>query len=128
MSEVDWTKPLQTRYGRPARLVDDHYRSGNGRETHPMLVIVTGVDGSEWLSRHDRAGLKRGCGAGDPDTIINVPEKHEVWLNIYRVGDVGNTFTSGTVRGSREAAEAEGRGSPRLAARVRVEFEEGEGL
>lgn len=128
MSEVDWTKPLQTRGGCPARLVDKNFRGLGGDSDHPMLVVVTRTDGSEWLSRHDRSGLKQGYVAHDQDSIVNAPEKHEVWLNIFSVGAPGEVFSLGTIQKSREVADAQGMTLRNRIACVRIEFEEGEGL
>jgi hypothetical protein len=62
--------------------------------------------------------------SGDPSEldIINVPVKHEMWLNIYFDGSRFEPYCYGTRN------EADKNSSDHRIACVRVEFTEGEGL
>lgn len=69
MTNVDWTKPIQTRDGRPMRyLMKLEHPTGGGGHTR---VAQNTVDGSVWTCREDGlfyANQKTG------HDIINVPE------------------------------------------------------
>ena len=112
----DPTKPVQTRDGRPARIVCT--------DATGVLPIVALVDdgGAEIVIRYHPTGRRQDVRAQRDDDLINIPERHVRWFNIYlgRLCCDGYGYTT-----KEEADQQEGLG--RIAC-VRIEFEEGEGL
>ena len=102
---VDWDKPIQC-CGRQARLLGTLEKCGVRR-----VVAITRADGSEECAcvKDDGVSLS-GC-----FEIINVPQRHVRWVNVYPTTHV-----------TRE--EADERALPSRIACIRIEFEEGEGL
>ena len=81
---VDWTKPIQTRDGYPARVLCTDLKSGTDRE---VAVVVSYQEDDEGLIRVAYDGRmydKREY----PGDIINVPEKGTVYINIYSPNDM----------------------------------------
>jgi hypothetical protein len=111
---VDWGKPIQTRDGRQARrigVLDQHYLAARN------VVAARSMDGScEYLLLATDLGAVNGS---DCD-IVNAPQKHVRWVNIYET-QCGEHFFK-----SREAADQHAHHT-RIAC-VRIEFTEGEGL
>lgn len=110
----DPTKPVKTRDGHKARIVSDK------AENHPYkyIAIITQDHGREYAATFSSEGnydtLVGECG----QDLINVPEKREMWVNVY-ADDVTSYDTK------READEI---ASPSRIACVRVNYEVGEGL
>lgn len=77
---IDWTKPIQTQGGLPARVLATDMKGSN-----PVAVAVE-IEGKEsvWLRPMDGSHNMPGY---DYATIINVPEKRVGYLNIYENGD-----------------------------------------
>lgn len=116
MTAIDWNKPVQTKDGRKFFYV--------GRGPNPQYPIVGYLDGWTCPGQWTEEGLCAAGHAGGTD-LINVPEKHEIWVNLYKscqgkfyLGD----FTHVTKRDADDHASAN-----RIAC-IRIEFEEGEGL
>ena len=112
----DPTKPVQTRDGRKARIVSDRLSGG----AHKFIAIITHENGCENGYTYDEGGyyycLSNPCGLD----LVNVPEKREMWVNVYEGCDI-------LVRhDSRDSADSNATGN-RIAC-VRVEYEDGEGL
>ena len=115
---VDWDKPIQTKDGRPARLL--------GMRNHPkfprvIAVPAYGGDGFERVDTCTEDG--RICGVIGPhfSDIVNAPQRHVRWVNMYAdVSSITGLYTS------REAAD-KGAFGQRIAC-LRIEFEEGQGL
>ncbi len=74
---IDWTKPIQTKDGRKARLLGT--LAGNGRR----IIAISNSDTNEELYEVLFADGSQDGGWGK-DNIINVPEKMKV--HIYRDG------------------------------------------
>ena len=80
---VDWTKPIQTTDGKPARLI-----CSDLKHDHPY-VVATEYNGKEIFWTVTETGRVRGSTPGDGKSgIINVPEKRTKYLNIYKKGDI----------------------------------------
>lgn len=116
---IDWNKPVQTKDGRKVRVL-----CTDSKGYFPIVGLVVSEDGeSEDVVYWPLTGEL----AGRPDhdyqlDLINVPEKHEIWVNVY-------ADNMRRVHGSRQ--QADGEASRQFAQRIaciRVEFEEGEGL
>lgn len=113
---VDWSRPIQTRDGRPARLLGEL----NVKQGNPYKKVVAVI--SEY-GTHERAIICRSDGVAQRKgpRITNVPRKHVRWVNMYDYRDGISGLYS-----SREAADR-GAIESRIAC-IRIEFEEGEGL
>jgi hypothetical protein len=123
---LDLTKPVQTRDGRPARIICTD-RVGN----FPVVALVPRKDGIEHINVYTcdgRASLR--CNAHSD--LIPVPQRHMVWCNVYaedpdlelHLGLHPAPYLSAHI--SEDEANRMARDS-RLAC-IRIEFEEGEGL
>lgn len=76
---IDWNRPLQTRSGKPARLVG----TVEGEYGFTHIVAVVGDNGYEGAYRTTEAGrvnLHRECHSD----MVNTPERFVGWINIYR--------------------------------------------
>jgi len=76
--KLDTTKPVETREGRPARIVckDDG-------TAWPIIAMIMNAGGTEWPHKHSADGACASrCTEQD---LVNVPEKRtlDVWLNRY---------------------------------------------
>lgn len=115
--KFDPTKPVQTRDGRKARIVDTNYKGG----PKSILAIVTLNSTLEAAHAYNKDGSYLTNMTQDLD-LINIPEKYTLWVNLY--ADRGSMFTHS--HSSRAQADVNA-GASRIAC-VKVEFEEGEGL
>ena len=78
---IDWTKPIQTTDGKPARVLCTDLK-----HDHPY-VVATEHNGKEILWTVTDTGRVRGSTPGDGKSgIINVPEKRTVYINFYESG------------------------------------------
>jgi hypothetical protein len=114
---VDWSKPIQTRDGRKAEFL----RELAGRDD-PFAAAVMDKDGREAVLFYFADGRLLSLDES-PSDIINTPEriKREVWLTLYRSGDISTDETE-------EAAKAN-RDKDRVACvRVQIDCAIGEGL
>lgn len=122
---IDFDKPVQTLYGEPVRIIETNVAGAR----YPIVGLVA-TGGGERLYRYDRQGrvsLGRGPRSPRPHSLdlINVPEKHTLWLNINRVS--GNRAAVGGYYSSREEADAWAIGVARIAC-IPITVTEGEGL
>lgn len=75
--KLDITKPVQTRDGRPVRILCTD-KKGN----YPVVGLVTNNDGSETVNSYRHDGVYYSAGVSDAD-LVNAPERKERWLNMY---------------------------------------------
>jgi hypothetical protein len=108
---VDWTKPIQTVGGRPARVLATDVV---GAISHDVVLLVT-VNHEEIIKRCRLDGT-----TVNGDYIINVPEKRVIFVNMYP----GSCAISHACHPSRGRAEESA--TENCIARVRVEYEEGQ--
>lgn len=121
---VDWDKPIQTKDGRLARFL-----GLRNHPTHPRVVAVpTYRDGVsfECVDTYTEGGRLYEQNPMHNSNIINVPQKHVRWQNVYEYpfGPRASGFFA--TREAANAADEEAHLS-RIAC-IRIEFEEGEGL
>lgn len=93
---IDLTKPVQTRDGRPARIICTDRKV----PSFPVGALVTESDGLEIFRAYKENGRAPGCppGGWDDLDLVNVPEEKVRYVNVY---------TSGTsMHATRESAEA----------------------
>ena len=115
----DPTKPVQERGGASARIIET-----NARGEKPIIALVTGRDGGEFLRRVYPNGRiwREQESALD---LVNVPQKRSGWMNVY-VSLEGITMADSVIHGRKKDADRAA-GSARIAC-FHIEFEEGEGL
>lgn len=101
MKPFDPTKPVQLEDGTPARIVCADRKGGC-----PIVALI---------GEQERVLTFEYDGSSPYGTLVNVPEKHVRWVNIYP-----------SAQETREGADAQAH-TDRIAC-IRVEFEEGEGL
>lgn len=89
----------------------------------PIVIAITGSSGQEGVAfRHADGRIYSDIES--PYDLVNVPKKHEVWINFY--DDDGDGDYDSYSYSSRAIAD-ESADSNRIAC-IRVEFTEGEGL
>lgn len=113
---IDWDKPVQTRDGREVAI-----HTIGGRSQACPVVGEYRDSGGSWACRrwtHDGRYLSN---RKSEDDLVNVPQKHTVWLNVYardsaciKEHDTRKDADEGATRG-------------RIAC-IEVTFTEGEGL
>jgi hypothetical protein len=114
---VDWSKPIQTRAGRKARLLGEII----GRDD-PFAVAVMTEDGREDVLYYFASG-KFYVNATCVNDIINAPERIErdVWLNVYESGGI-------TPWADKDTADTHALEGRIACVRVQIDCEKGEGL
>lgn len=115
--KLDTTRPVQTRDGRPARILCTDFMS----IANAPLVVAIAEAGGEHLALATENG-RRSQHEECPADILNVPEKVTLWVNIHRAD---NTLIPGNVLYPNEdtAKEAAGWSSYSYVATVPVTFE-----
>lgn len=76
----DPTKPVQTRSGKPARILCTDRKYWDG--TRPLVALVSGGDGEEQLGTYPASGRFLDGGSDDPDDLVNVPEQTKTYRYI----------------------------------------------
>jgi hypothetical protein len=86
MKTFDPTKPVQTRDGRPARIV-----STNGiAPTYPIIAIVIAEDGKDSVDQYTTSGKLWDAQGERSDDLVNVPATITEFVNLgtaYTVQD-----------------------------------------
>jgi len=118
--QVDISKPVSTRDGREVRIYTQQGR-------HPTRVVVGEVcDGADVsLDRWYANGSYFNDGRLSKSDLVNVLQKHTVWVNIYPHAGCG-TPVSFKTHGDRASADEHAK-ADRIAC-FEVTFTEGEGL
>lgn len=114
---IDLTKPVKTRDGRTARIV-----STNLCGPYPIAAVVERGDGETLIICTSEGKIADGDGESSLD-LMNVPEKHEAWINIYH-----NEHECPWVCSYQTKEEADYRAAPDRISCVRVEYEIGDGV
>ncbi len=122
IQQVDWSKPIQTRDGKPARLISDKLR---GDYSHVVAVEQAGY---EVLNGHERVlvvkpdGTSRHTPSDDiENTPIVVPRKAVGWVNVWFASWSGK-YGAGYVYPTEEEAVAAR--SPLHTDTVQIEYTE----
>lgn len=114
----DPKRPVQFRHG-PGKI---RVLATDLKSEFPIVIAVLRDNGTEEIRGRDASGRVRFDREG-PYDLVNVPIKHEVWINFYDDEEGGYDSYSYS---SQEIAD-ESADSTRIAC-VRVKFTEGEGL
>lgn len=83
----DPTKPVQTREGRPARIIC----TDRSHPDFPIIALVTGLDGRETFATFTTQGKFFALSESSLN-LVNVPERKSRWANSYR-NNVGGEVT-----------------------------------
>lgn len=75
---LDITKPVQTRDGKPARIVCTDMKG-----TFPVVALVTQKSGNEVVNSYDSNGVYHTFSGKSDNDLVNIPERVERWLNVY---------------------------------------------
>lgn len=114
---IDWSKPVQTRDGRPVEII-----TAKARGQYSMLGYI-GDRPALWA--WDRDGRWSAHSSPDVNDLINVPEERELWLNVYEDGE-GYAHVTRTLAENGERIRVD-KTIPRIAC-VHVKYRVGEGL
>ena len=121
MTAIDWTKPVQTKNGWSPRII-----SREGPPDYPYVGVVTTMTKVHLFAWNGEGQILPEGSLSEWD-LINVPEKHELWVNVWR-DKADNLFTVVDFDQAGSDRDASADGMYKLVARIRREFEEGEGL
>lgn len=113
---LDLTKPVQTRDGRTARIICTDAKTSSG---FPIIALVADASGNEFLVSHTSDGYYNSSKDKHNNNLINIPEKHEMWVNCYPGLTARDYLT-------RKAADYAA--TPARIACVKVTWTDGEGL
>jgi hypothetical protein len=97
---IDWTKPIETMEGRPARKII------TTRIEQSHIIFVPSRDWGDVFLVNDsgfRCDDRALFSARQEPFIRNVKVKREGWVNLYR-DKKGEVFAGGTIHESKEAA------------------------
>lgn len=78
---IDVTKPVQTRDGRPARIVSEA-----GTNKYPLIALVTQDDGRETPAVRTPEGKVYEFPGNHQGDLINIPEETAEFRNVYLKG------------------------------------------
>lgn len=84
MANVDWTKPIQTRDGRKARVI-----CTDAKKSRSVIVLVENSSGGEHVHDYEDNGSHYSVNSeAHVLDVINVPEKRtwKGWINVYENG------------------------------------------
>lgn len=88
----DSSKPVQTRDGRPARIICTDAKYG---DTARIVGLITQPNGDEFVAHYQSDGVWRNSGVTSHDDLINTPVTHEVVVTLHKnpLGDLYATMT-----------------------------------
>ena len=111
----DPTKPVRTRDGRPARII-----CTDRRGPFPIVALLKSYGGEEVRS-YDQNGQFADRGPGVANDLLNIPEKIEGYVNVYRASTGGLIGTLYSARAWADAAT-----QPDRIACLKISGEEGQ--
>lgn len=104
MTTLDWDKPIQTRDGRPARLIAKDRKHSN----YPYVVLVDVGGNSEAIFTYTKEGFYGSTGGVTINDIINAPPKPVKitrYVNVYPSNQKPDGYESGNLFTTKEEAE-----------------------
>lgn len=131
MTTFDPTKPVRTRSGQRARIVC------TDRKQHSYKIVALIGQFEETIVTYDQDGrngvthINSSVNHGPHLDLINVPQKHKGWVNLYRSGPcaVADAYMGCEIHRSRKDADLRTLSvTVERIACIEVEFEEGQGL
>jgi hypothetical protein len=118
MKAFDPTKPVQTRDGRPARILCTDRAS----PLYPIVALVRTEKGGEVSHYVTETGQSWRDEQESGSDLVNIPEKREGWINVYPVPESPWRTPSACIYPTRE--EAIGASAKVCLATVKVEWTE----
>lgn len=118
--KFDPTKPVQTRDGRAARIICTDRKTKDDSSIVALVTVTPDITESETTLIFTTDGCISVDGIEHPIDLINVPEKHTVWVNMYPVSRSINFYKT--------RKEADINATCNRTACVEVTYTEGEGL
>ena len=106
-------KPICTRKGLPARILDTNLKGTN----RPIVVAVLYNDGCEYIKTYDKNGRLYGKMESCDDLVMRSQE-HIGWINIYALRQTG-----GSIYSTKEEALSH-RGSKGYVDTIKITWEE----
>lgn len=73
---IDWTKPIETLEGYPARVISTDYRDGSTT----LMVVQVDSENTSFILRFTKDGIRMYHSVN----IRNRKTKREGWVNVYR--------------------------------------------
>ena len=124
---LDLSKPVQTRDGKPVRVICVNRDSGKkGYTDRPIIALVSEGEHGESVGLYDQYGRTAG-GYDDqpsPYDLVNVPVKKSGWVNIgSKVRCNPGVVICSNVYETKEAADAANTAADRVTC-IRIEWEE----
>ena len=111
------SRKVVTRDGRRARIICTDRRDLN----YPIIALIETSPGKEMAYSHTKDG--RHCvDCSDIFDLFFAPEKHEGWINVYRIND-SHTY-AGAVYDSKEDAEKRKAFDENYVTSIKIEWEE----
>ena len=110
------SKKIVTREGKPARIICTDAKF----EKYPVLALITKKDGREFIAIFDTSG-KYYCKHDSYLDLVFATEKHEGWVNVYKLG-IG--WSLGTSIWPTEEEAKEWVGAADYATTIKIEWEE----
>lgn len=114
---IDWTKPIETEDGLPARLISEDYRVGN---SETVMLVQAEYHHKSVLRLFDPDGKPRhsydGC-------IRNRKTKREGWVSVYSATSSSYPYCK-TIFPSEDQAQKEGLKHPGYITTTKIEWEE----
>ena len=92
---IDFSKPIETRDGRKVRILATDVKC----KFYPVVAVLMDDDGDESVDSYTADGKYsvEGCGC-EGDDLVNVPEKHTLWLTIFYDGSASGYTTEQQAR------------------------------
>ena len=113
-------KPVCTRDGRKARIIAFDRRLFYKNVSYPILALVERSDGEDDVCGYNEKGkVLIEDGAEYKDDLMMLPEKHEGWVNVYKVV---NGHESGKIFATEE--EAKTKANDGRVATIKIEWED----
>ena len=112
--------PVRTRDGRKARIIAFDRRLFYKNVSYPILALVERSDGEDDVCGYNEKGkVLIEDGAEYKDDLMMLPEKHEGWVNVYKVV---NGHESGKIFATEE--EAKTKANDGRVATIKIEWED----
>jgi hypothetical protein len=112
---IDWTKPIESVGGKPARVLSEDCRTFGGANLRVVQVEYQEMSGLHRV-------YDNGCNTIGEKIIRNRKVKKEAWMNLHQ--DCDGVYEGGSVYKSEESARKAGRDLLSYVATVKIEWEE----
>ena len=113
------SRKVVTRDGRPVRIICTDMKSYNEK----IVGLIPSDTGIESIVTWTQQG-KQYLNMDTPNDLFFAPEKHEGWINIFKVACANAYLKESRIYSSKEIAESEGRGLSNYLSTIKIEWEE----